>query len=436
MSRVRLVTAAVITTSLATAGIAAVSASASSGGPTTRPVTGPYKSGHVLVHYSDDASTTEQSTLEHGNGATRVDHLGHLGTDVLKVPAGHEQAVVQELAESGLVDYAEVDGLATANDVTPNDTYWSKEWGFTKIHAPHAWGTSTGSSSITVAIVDSGLATGLPEFSGRTLTGYNAFTGTTNTADDNGHGTYASGIALAMGNNAAGVAGMCWTCKVLPVKVLDSSAQGDYATIARGITWAADHGANVINLSLGGTTSSATLDNAVSYAVNKGIVVVVSAGNSGTTAQTWPAASPGALSVAATDATDALYSYSNRGSWVDVAAPGTNYTTGANGGFYSFGGTSSAAPVVSGLAALLLSKNPTASVSSVTSVIGSTSTPVSGISHGRIDAGAAMDAMSGTSTASPAPSPSSSTSTSPAPSPTSSTSPSPSPTATPHGKKR
>jgi subtilisin family serine protease len=229
---------------------------------------------------------------------------------------------------------------------------------------------------------------------------------------------------------------MCWTCKVLPVKVLDSSAQGDYATIARGITWAADHGANVINLSLGGTTSSATLDNAVSYAVNKGIVVVVSAGNNGTTAQTWPAASPGALSVAATDATDALYSYSNRGSWVDVAAPGTNYTTGANGGFYSFGGTSSAAPVVSGLAALLLSKNPTASVSSVTSVIGSTSTPVSGISHGRIDAGAAMDAMSGTSTASPAPSPSSSTSTSPAPSPTSSTSPSPSPTATPHGKKR
>ncbi len=438
MSRVRLITAAAVTASLAAAGVAASAASASHNGPTTRPVTGPFKSGQVLVHYRDDASTTEQATLEHGNGAERVGHLGHLGTDVLRVPAGREEAVVNDLAASGLVDYAEVDGLATANDVTPNDTYWAKEWGLTKVHAPHAWSTSTGSSAITVAVVDTGLAAGLPEFAGRTLTGYNAFTGTTNTADDNGHGTYAAGIALATGNNATGVAGMCWSCRVLPVKVLDSSAQGDYATIAKGITWAADHGARVISLSLGGTTSSATLDNAVSYAVNEGIVVVVAAGNSGCTCQTWPAASPGALSVAATDATDTLYSYSNRGSWVDVAAPGTNYTTGADGNYYSFGGTSSATPVVAGLAALALSQNPTASVGSVVNVIESTTSPVAGggVSYGRVDAGAAMDAMAGTSTTSPSPAPSSSPSASPSPSPSPSSSPSSSPSPAPTSTKQ
>ena len=431
MSRVRLVTAAVLTASLATAGIATAAASSSQGASTSRPVTGPFKVGRVLVHYADSASASDQATLEHGNGASRVGHVSHVGTQVLRVPVGRELLVVKHLAESGLVDYAEVDGLAIASDVTPNDTYWAKQWGASRIHAPHAWGTSTGSSGITVAVVDTGLTPGLPEFSGRTLTGYNAFTGTTNTTDDNGHGTYATGIVAAMGNNSTGVAGMCWNCQVLPVKVLDSSAQGDYATIARGITWAADHGARVISLSLGGTTSSATLDNAVSYAVNKGIVVVVAAGNSGGTAQTWPAASPGAVSVGATDATDTLYSYSNRGSWVDVAAPGTNYTTGADGNYYSFGGTSSATPVVAGLAALALSQNPTASVGTIVNVIESTSVPVSGggVSYGRVDAGAAMDAMAGTGTESPAPSPS------PSSSPSTSPSPSPSPTAVkPHGK--
>jgi subtilisin family serine protease len=443
MTRVRpIIIAAAVAASITTIG-AAAAASAGHSASVTRPVTGPFKSGTVLVHYRDDASSAARSTLERGNGASRIGQLGHLGTDVLQVPAGREQATVGRLVASGLVDYAEVDGLAAANDVTPNDTYWTKEWGLSKVHAPHAWATTAGSSSITVAVVDTGLAVGLPEFTGRTVTGYNAFTGTSNTTDDNGHGTYAAGIVAAMGNNAAGVAGMCWNCRIMPVKVLDSSAQGDYATIARGITWAADHGARVINLSLGGTTSSATLDNAVSYAVNKGIVVVVAAGNNSCTCQTWPAASPGALSVGATDATDTLYSYSNRGSWVDVAAPGTNYSTGADGKYYSFGGTSSATPVVAGLAALLLSKDSTASVGSIAGVIESTSVPVSGggVSYGRVDAGAAMDATSGSSTSTPSPSPSASTSPSPSPSPsaapTTSASPSPAPTAPkPHGKKR
>ena len=435
MSRVRLITATLVIASIAAAGVVTAAGAASHAGASTAPVTGPFKLGRVLVHYKDSAGESAQTSLERGNGASRVGHVGRVGTHVLRVPVGRELMVVKRLAESGLVDYAEVDGLALANDVTPNDTYWAKQWGLSKIHAPHAWGTTTGSSSITVAVADTGLTPGLPEFSGRTVTGYNAFTGTTNTTDDNGHGTYATGIIAAAGNNGAGVAGMCWSCRVLPVKVLDSSAQGDYATIARGVTWAADHGANVINLSLGGTTSSATLDSAVSYAVNKGIVVVVAAGNNGCTCQTWPAASPGALSVAATDATDMLYSYSNRGSWVDVAAPGSNYTTGADGNFYSFGGTSSATPVVSGLAALALSADSSASVGTITSVIESTSVPVSGVSYGRVDAGAAIDALAGTSTTSPSPSPSPSSSTSPtpAPSPTASVSPSPAPTATKRG---
>src|SRR5206468_13102282 len=177
--------------------------------------------------------------------------------------------------------------------------------------------------------------------------------------DDHGHGTAVAGVIAARANNHVGGAGSCWRCLVMPIKVLDSKGSGDDTVIAAGIVWATDHGARVINLSLGGPGTSVELTNALAYATGKGVMVVAAAGNSGTTTQFFPAADPRAISVAATTVTDRRYSWSNFGPWVRVAAPGCNVAPILAGGYGNFCGTSSATPVVAGLVALELSAVPT-----------------------------------------------------------------------------
>src|SRR5439155_6365230 len=118
-----------------------------------------------------------------------------------------------------------------------------------------------------------------------------------NAADDNGHGTHVAGIAAAATNNSIGVAGLAYTSDLVPVKVLDSTGTGSYAAIANGIAWAVDHGAKVVNMSIGGTDSSQTLCDAVSAALSRGVVVVAAAGNDGTSAAHYPAACPGTIGV-------------------------------------------------------------------------------------------------------------------------------------------
>lgn len=383
--------------------------------------------GHVLVKFAPGTTASGRAQLERSNHARLVGSIGRLDVDVLGVPAGTEGNVVAALQRSGKVIYAERDGVVQASDVVPNDPYWSKQWGESLIHATTAWGTTTGSSSVVIAVLDTGVNTSLGEFAGRTLPGYNFVANSTNVTDDNSHGTAAAGVALAQGNNGTGVAGICWACDLLPVKVLDSTGAGTDSLTASGITWAVDHGAKVVSLSLGGTATSTTLANAVSYAQSRGALVVAAAGNNSSSAAFYPAAYPGVLSVAATDQYDALYSYSDFGSWVDVAAPGSNYSTWPSGSIYLFGGTSSATPVVAGLAGLLFSANSTATAADVSNAIMTTTDPLStgSIARGRVNAANAMAALTGGAQAPPSPSPSpTSTPSSPSPSPT------PSPTAT------
>jgi Subtilase family len=137
--------------------------------------------------------------------------------------------------------------------------------------------------------------------------------------DDHGHGTAVAGIIAARSNNKQGITGACWFCLVMPVKVLDRNGSGDDTQIAAGIVWAIDHGARVINLSLGGPGTTPELTAALAYAARKGVVVVAAAGNSGTTIPFYPAADPNALSVAATTSGDQPYNWTNFGFWVNVA---------------------------------------------------------------------------------------------------------------------
>ena len=255
-----------------------------------------------------------------------------------------------------------VDAAVHADDVTPSNRLWPDEWGFDKDGFAGAWSVTTGTavSPVVVAVIDTGVSPNA-DLGGRLLAGYNELDGTTNTADDNGHGTAVADLIASAGNTSAGIAGGCWSCRILPVKALDSTGSGTVGQIAAGITWATDHGASVINLSLGGPADpQGVLAAALQYAASRGVVAVAAAGNAGSTTVSYPAAYNDVISVAATDAANTLYSWSNRGPWVDVAAPGcatTDFGDGA-GQIDGFCGTSAATPFVSGLAGLVQAVAP------------------------------------------------------------------------------
>jgi subtilisin family serine protease len=242
----------------------------------------------------------------------------------------------------------------------PNDPLWGASWGLRAVGAPAIWRLGEGSPQVVVAVVDSGVDPTQPDLAGTIVPGWNALAGNADTTDAFGHGTEVAGVIAARANNGVGGSGYCPRCAIMPVKVLDATGHGPGARIAAGIEWATDHGADVINLSLVLTNRDSAVTAAVAAAVAHGILVVASAGNDGGTSANYPAAEPGVISVAANDASLAIYPWSTTGSWVSVAAPGCNETGTLGHGFQEFCGTSSAAAAVSGLLALTLSRSGSA----------------------------------------------------------------------------
>lgn len=275
----------------------------------------------------------------------------------VKVDAGHELERLEALRKLPDVEYAELNYIAYAQE-TPNDPYYSLQWGLDKINAPAAWDVTHGSSSLIIAIVDTGIDGTHPDLSARVLAGYNFVSSEpipahTN-SDDNGHGTHVAGIASAVTNNGLGVAGMAWEARMMPVKVLDPGGYGSYLGVAQGIKYAADKGAKIINLSLGGPADSITLKDGVDYAYSKGCLLVAAAGNGGTTPLLYPAQYANVMGVGNTDWYDQRYS-SNYGDGLSVMAPGTSIYSTVPGSYGYKSGTSMSTPFVSGLAALVWS---------------------------------------------------------------------------------
>ncbi|MFG1607308.1 S8 family serine peptidase [Actinoplanes sp. NPDC049265] len=322
------------------------------------------------------------------------------GALTVDVPRDKVASVADELRADPDVAYVEPDHIAhAAAVVTPDDPYFGQQWGIAKTRVSTAWTASRGSSAITVAVVDTGVKR-MPDLVGNLLQGYDFVNDDNDPTDDDGHGTMTAQVIAATPNNGVGVAGICWTCKILPVKVLGAGGSGSYSDIAAGIRYAADRGADIINLSLGGSADSQVLRAAVAYAVSKNALVIAAAGNEGSAATHYPAAIPSALAVGATTPGDARYPWSNYGaSWVDVAAPGCNPALNTAGVLTNFCGTSSATPFASGVAALLAAAKPGTTPARIRTALTATAVKLAGnwlpAGSGRIDAVAALGSVRG-----------------------------------------
>ncbi|HID61228.1 MAG TPA: peptidase S8, partial [Anaerolineae bacterium] len=349
----------------------------------------------ILVKFKSGVSPASVQAALSAQDARSVGEVPALGVQRLTVPEGQELATVAALRRHPLVEYAEPNYIIHAI-LTPNDAYFPSQWGLTKIGAPQAWDVTTGSSNLTIAIVDSGIDLDHPDLSGKIILGYDYVNGDWYPDDDYGHGTHVAGIAAAQTNNGLGVAGVSWGARLMALKVLDAGGSGSYADVASAVTYAADHGAKIINLSLGGDYDSQTLHDAVTYAHNTGCVVAAATGNNNGPVL-YPAKYAEAFAVAATDSNDVRAWFSNYGPEVDVAAPGVSiYSTYPGGGYTYMNGTSMATPYVAGLAALIWSEYSSYTNDQVEGRIEMTAVDLGAAGwdqyygHGRIDAQAAL----------------------------------------------
>jgi len=356
-----------------------------------------FSSEQILVKFKPGTSLPEASQVHLQLGGQAKETLPGIGVQVVTVPKGQNVAKANAYSSNPRVAYAEPDFVAQAVG-SPDDSYFGNQWALTKIGAPQAWDVTTGNPSINIAILDTGVDLDHPDLADKIVSNIN-FSSSPTVDDVYGHGTHVAGIAAAMTNNGVGVAGLGYSSTIMNVKVLGDTGSGTYSAIASGIMWAVDNGAEVINMSLGGSSPSSTLQDAINYAWSKGVVVVAAAGNYGNTAPLYPAHYANCIAVAATDYTDAKASFSNYGDWVDVAAPGVFiYATLKDNSYGKKSGTSMASPHVAGLAALVfttvsdtsgdgkLNDEVRSRIEATCDDIG-----VTGIGHGRINAARAVD---------------------------------------------
>ena len=301
--------------------------------------------------------------------------------------------------------------LADEGTVTAvNDPLTTDQYSLDRMRVRQAWTRETGGSNV-IAVLDTGVQLDHPDLAGRLVAGRDIVNNDSNPSDDNGHGTWVSGIIVAKANDGYGIAGVSWTDKVMPVKIMSANGTGDTSDLTSGIVWATDHGATIINMSVGGFPYSTYVHDAIRYAWNRGVVLVGAAGNRGKFEPFYPASYPEVISVSATQREDEFSFWSNYHTDVDVSAPGSSVlttncavckpiehdTTGDHRYTY-ISGTSFAAPNVAGVVALIWARNPTMTNAQVVNRLKTTTDDLgyagfdSRYGHGRVNAYRAVGA--------------------------------------------
>lgn len=371
--------------------------------------------GQLLIKFAPGTASNARQDVVRAAGGQFVRHLEGFDTDLATFPALKNNnapdrviKVINNLKRNPNVEIVEPNYIYKVN-FTPNDPSLSQQYGWTNTKAYQAWDVTQGSASTVIGIVDTGIAQTHSDLDAKIVAGYDYVQNDSNPEDGNGHGTHVAGTSAAETNNTTSGAGMCPGCKLMGVRVLDANGSGSLDNVALGIRYAADRGVKVINLSLGGPGST-TLQSAVDYAWGKGVFLACAAGNDGTssTASAYPGAYGNCFAVASTTSTDAISSFSNYGTWVEAAAPGSNiYSTWLSNGYNTISGTSMATPHVAGLAGLLASQGLTNA--QIRDRICSTSDKITGTASkwtcGRINAYAAVTGGTTSPTPTPAPSP-------------------------------
>ena len=294
-------------------------------------------------------------SCEGGNVTGIISVEGKVRVLTVEVASSQVFSFVERIQTNELVRYVERDTKASATFL-PNDPYWSLQWGPRKIEADAAWNTTTGSSGILVAIIDTGIDYTHVDLAANYVSlGYDWVNNDNDPMDDNGHGTHCAGIVSAKLNNGVGIAGLAQV-RIMTEKVLDSGGWGYYSWITEGIYHAVAAGAKIISMSLGGSSYSEPLREAVTYARDQNVLVIAGAGNTGLPSPLYPAAYDDVIAVSATDSNDNIAAFSSYGSWIDLAAPGVDvYSTVLGNGYAYKSGTSMACPHVTGVAALVWS---------------------------------------------------------------------------------
>jgi hypothetical protein len=280
---------------------------------------------------------------------------------------------------------------------TPTDPGWGSWWGGRQVGLDQAWNITRGTPLVDIAIIDTGV-NAVPELAGRLQPGFAVYPGTSPTTDihPQQHGTKSGLVAAGAINNGTGAAGACPRCDIIPINVFrpNNWESAFLSDVANGITWAVDNGAEIVNISLAGSSPSTAVTSSVDYATSRGVVVVAAAGNDAVTTPQYPAATPGVVSVGALDQNNVLATYSNRGASVEVAAAGTNIVADATfGSFTSYSGTSSASPLVAGVIGLYLSlagKPGVATIRSNLQLASPMGTPAINVAWGRLSAPALL----------------------------------------------
>lgn len=315
--------------------------------------TGMYVQDELVVRFKPSTSATRIRECFQGIDVQVRTEIEELHTFVLRIASGDIARSYYHVRDCAGALYVEPNFLLQAADTIPNDPDWGIQYGLVNIRAPQGWDLSTGSAGVTIAIVDTGVDYGHSDLAGKLVAGYDFVNNDDTPQDDNGHGTHVAGIAAASSNNGTGIAGVSWGARIMPVKVLNASGGGTYADTADGVIWAVEHGAQVINLSLGGRDEAAILEDAINYAHSRGAVVIAAAGNSGGNFVLYPARYPNVIAVAKTNGAN-NWDGSNYGPEVDLSAPGAMIYSTVIGGYNYKSGSSMSTGFVSGLAAILM----------------------------------------------------------------------------------